>query len=46
MISDFKRGTAFGELALLSNDNKRNATIICETDVVFATLIRSDFESV
>jgi len=39
-----KIGAAFGELALLAEDSLRQATVTCETDVLFATLDRYHFK--
>lgn len=41
--SDLNKGAAFGELALVNKDAKRMAAIICESEVVFATLDRANF---
>jgi CRP-like cAMP-binding protein len=41
--SEINKGAAFGELALLNKDSKRMAAIICESEVVFATLDRANF---
>lgn len=43
-ISELKQGLAFGELALLSEDSKRNATVKCITGTIFATLDRRNFD--
>jgi CRP-like cAMP-binding protein len=44
-VGDLKRGTSFGELALISADTRRNATIICETDCVFAVLSKASYDN-
>ena len=36
-VASLKSGDTFGELALINND-KRNATLKCITDCVFATI--------
>lgn len=43
-IGNLKRGNSFGELALISTDTTRNATIICETECVFAVLKKPSYD--
>lgn len=43
-ISELNQGQSFGELALLSSDSKRAATVKCQTQVIFATLDKRNFE--
>lgn len=43
-VLEQKKGAAFGELALMSSDNTRNATIHCDVECVFATLDKESFD--
>lgn len=43
-VAEMSKGEAFGELALMSTDNQRNATIQCETAAIFATLDKQSFD--
>ena len=42
-VKDYYNGDSFGEMALLKADCLRNASIKCETDCLFASLNRSNF---
>lgn len=42
-VLQYKDGDAFGELALMGPDDRRSATIICDSQCTFATLSREDF---
>ena len=42
-ISVLGAGQSFGELALISDDNKRNATIKCLTKVTYGMLDKRNF---
>ena len=39
-----ERGYAFGEIAIMSADSLRKATIKCEQDCVFAEMSRRNYE--
>ena len=43
-VVDLKAGDGFGELALVSAENQRTATVVCLTECLFATLARGDFD--
>jgi hypothetical protein len=44
MLTVLRKGSAFGELALLHQENIRFATVMCETNVTFATLDKKNFD--
>ena len=43
-VVDLKAGDGFGELALISAENTRTATVVCLTECLFATLAKADFD--
>jgi len=43
-VSELRKGSAFGELALLTSESTRYASVVCESDVNFATLDRKNFQ--
>ena len=45
MVTELNAGSAFGELALLSADATRQATVVCNTNVLMATLDRNNFNN-
>ncbi len=45
IISRLSDGDIFGEMAYFSDDGKRNATVVAETDVVLRRISTEDFEN-
>ena len=45
MATELHAGSAFGELALLSADSTRQATVMSNTNVLMATLDRHNFNN-
>ena len=45
-MGDLKSGDSFGELALLSSNSKRNATIVTYTDTHFLLIGKNSYDQV
>lgn len=46
LVKIFKLGESFGEIALISAESKRTATMICKEDCYFLTLTRPGFNKI
>jgi CRP-like cAMP-binding protein len=46
LISKARRGVSIGELALESDDRRRNQTVVCSTDCILVSLDRKGYKEV